>query len=129
MRQTPLRLADPQVRDPGYLAALHLPNVELVTDPIATVTPTGIRCESGAEHELDVLVLGTGFSTGTAGVALDIRGAHGLALAEQWSVDAARSLADLDREAQGGPQAYLGTAVAGFPNFYTLFGASQRDAS
>lgn len=42
--------------DPGYLAALHRTNVDMITDPIATITKEGIRGKSGKEYEFDVLI-------------------------------------------------------------------------
>lgn len=50
-----------QIVDPGYLKCLNNDNVELVYDPIDTITEKGIKCKSGKEHPLDVLILGTGF--------------------------------------------------------------------
>lgn len=47
--------------DPGYLKCLNEPNVRLITDPIETVTETGIKCVGGQEERLDILILGTGF--------------------------------------------------------------------
>ena len=44
-----------------YPAALQREDVTLDTTPIAAVTPTGVRTEDGVEHELDVLIYGTGF--------------------------------------------------------------------
>src|ERR1700733_4797849 len=50
------------VRDNGvWLAALRRPNVELVVDPIAEVTPKGIKTKSGKEYDVDVIIYGTGF--------------------------------------------------------------------
>ena len=46
-----------------WYPTLTKPNVELVTDRIAEVTPTGIRTADGAERPADVLVLATGFKT------------------------------------------------------------------
>jgi cation diffusion facilitator CzcD-associated flavoprotein CzcO len=40
---------------------LNNDNVELVYDPIDTITESGIKCKSGKEHDIDVLILGTGF--------------------------------------------------------------------
>ena len=46
-----------------WYPTLTRPNVELVTDRIAEVTPTGVRTEDGVERPADVLVLATGFKT------------------------------------------------------------------
>lgn len=45
-------------------------------------------------------------------MGLDIKGRHGQTLSHQW-------------KEQGGPQAYLGTTVAGFPNFLSLLGPNS----
>lgn len=50
-----------QIVDPGYLKCLNNENVELISDPIDTVTEKGIKTKNGTEYPLDVLILGTGF--------------------------------------------------------------------
>lgn len=62
--------------DPGYLQCLNEPNVELVTDPISTITEKGILGKSGKEYELDVLILGTGFSVVSFQLCLSISSAR-----------------------------------------------------
>ncbi len=44
-----------------FYTAMERPDVELVTDSIERVEPEGIRTADGRLHELDVLVLATGF--------------------------------------------------------------------
>jgi len=95
--------------DPGYLDALNRPNVNLIWDPITQITENGILCSSGKEHMLDVIILGTGFDVSARGFGLEIYGSNGQSMIEQW-------------EDQGGPQAYLGTTLSNFPNFFTLLG-------
>ena len=72
-----MQLRDPEVRRkvwPDYtfgckrilfssrlLPALQRPNVELLTDPITTVTETGIRTADGVVREVDCIIWGTGF--------------------------------------------------------------------
>jgi len=97
------------ILDPGYLQSLHKPNVRLVTDPIARITEKGVLCQSGEEHEADVLILATGFDVSARGFRLEIYGSDGKSVAEQWA-------------AQDGPQAYLGTTLANYPNFFILMG-------
>jgi cation diffusion facilitator CzcD-associated flavoprotein CzcO len=91
----------------GYLPALNRDNVELVTEPIAGVEPSGIRTADGALHEVDTIVFATGFRVTDAPVAERIRGRDGATLAQTW---------------QGSPRAYLGTTVSGFPNLFLLLG-------
>ncbi len=90
-----------------YYPALEQSNVEVVTDSIDAITPHGIVTADGAERELDTIILGTGFHVTDMPVAEWIHGSDGRTLAEVW---------------QGSPQAYLGTAVAGFPNLFLLVG-------
>jgi cation diffusion facilitator CzcD-associated flavoprotein CzcO len=90
-----------------YYPALVKPNVELVTDAIEAITPRGILTSDGVERELDTIILGTGFHATDFPMAEWIYGRDGHSLAQQWS---------------GSAQAYLGTAVAGFPNLFLLVG-------
>jgi cation diffusion facilitator CzcD-associated flavoprotein CzcO len=90
-----------------YYPALQQPNVEVVTDSISAITPRGIVTADGAERELDTIILGTGFHVTDMPVAEWIHGADGRKLTDTW---------------QGSPEAYLGTAVAGFPNLFLLVG-------
>jgi len=90
-----------------YFPALQKPNVDLVTESIAEITPKGIRTADGVEHELDVIVFGTGFHVSDMPIAERVRGREGLRLFDVW---------------EGSPQAYLGITVSGFPNFFMLLG-------
>src|SRR5205085_11376671 len=91
----------------NFYPAVSQPNVELVTDGIREITPRGIVTGDGVEHEVDVIVYGTGFRVNDMPFADLIRGRGGQTLAEAWS---------------GSMQAYLGTSVAGFPNMFMLVG-------
>ncbi len=90
-----------------YLRSFAKEHVALVTDGIARATPRGLVTRDGVEHELDVLVLGTGFQVTEMPAAARVVGRDGRTLQEVW---------------QGAPEAYLGTTVAGFPNLFTLLG-------
>jgi cation diffusion facilitator CzcD-associated flavoprotein CzcO len=90
-----------------YYPALAQPNVEVVTDAIAKITPRGIVTADGVERELDAIILGTGFHVTDMPVAQWIYGGDGRSLADAWS---------------GSAQAYLGSTVAGFPNLFLLVG-------
>ena len=103
--------------DTGYYATFNRPNVTLVDvteEPIETITAGGVVTTGDAtgrghvEHELDVLVLATGFDAMTGALAkIDIRGIAGRRLTGAWSA---------------GPRTYLGLAVAGFPNLFLVTG-------
>ncbi len=90
-----------------YYPALVQPNVELVTDSIRAITARGIVTADGVERELDTIILGTGFHVTDMPFANWIYGGDGRSLAETWS---------------GTAQAYLGSAVTGFPNLFLLAG-------
>ena len=97
--------------DSDYFEAYNRDNVALVdvrSDPIKEITPTGIRLESGAEHELDIIVFATGFDAMTGPLlGLNITGKDGLPLSKAW---------------EAGPRTYLGLQNVGFPNMFTVTG-------
>jgi cation diffusion facilitator CzcD-associated flavoprotein CzcO len=96
--------------DTNYYETFNRPNVTLVDllrTPVEEVTPAGIRTSDG-HHDLDVIVYATGFDALTGPLeALGIRGRGGQPLTDAW------------RE---GPRTYLGVAVPGFPNLFTITG-------
>ena len=93
-----------------YLATFNRPNVMLETTPIEAITRGGVRVAGGAEHEIDVLVLATGFKVFERGnmPPFPIRGRDGVDLEEWW---------DENRY-----QAYEGVSVPGFPNMFSILG-------
>jgi cyclohexanone monooxygenase len=96
--------------DTDYYETYNRANVTLVnvrTDPIETITPTGLRTRDAA-YALDSIVFATGFDamTGTL-LAIDIRGRGGCTLKGKWAE---------------GPRTYLGIATAGFPNLFLITG-------
>ena len=94
----------------NYFEVYNQDNVSLVdlrATPIETITEKGVKT-SDQEYELDMIVYATGFDAVTGAFKrVDIRGADGQNLAEQW-VD--------------GPHTYLGIQVVGFPNLFMLVG-------
>jgi cation diffusion facilitator CzcD-associated flavoprotein CzcO len=94
-----------------WYPTLVKPNVDLVTDRIAEVTPAGIRTQDGTERPYDVLVLATGFEAHAFVAPMHVVGEEGKSLAEVWG---------------GVPKAYLGTSVAGFPNMFLLYGPNTN---
>jgi 4-hydroxyacetophenone monooxygenase len=90
-----------------WLATLKRENVDLVTEPIAAITPRGVRCADGTEHAVDVIVFATGFHANRFLWPMEIVGRDGVRLRERWGED---------------PRAYLGITVPGFPNLFCLYG-------
>lgn len=94
-----------------WLAALKRPNVELITDRIARITPKGVVTADGTEHEVDVIIYGTGFQASNFLSTLKVKGCGGRELHEVWGGDA---------------RAYLGITVPDFPNFFILYGPNTN---
>ncbi len=94
--------------DNGWYAAIRRDDVELVTAPVAAVTPTGVRASDGTEVAADVVVLCTGFETHKQLWPLSVRGRDGRTIADAWGPD------DAD--------AHLGITVSGFPNLFLTCG-------
>jgi len=90
-----------------FYPAVARANVELVTDPITRVEPTGVRTGDGRLREVDVILLGTGFRISDYLSAIEVVGEHGRELNASW---------------QHNPATYLGITVAGFPNLFLLMG-------
>lgn len=94
-----------------YFQALVRPHVELVTDPIERIEPRGVVTRDGARREVDAIVFATGFDTTSFLAPLEIEGRGGAKLREAW---------------KDGAEAYLGVAVAGFPNLFLLYGPNTN---
>jgi cation diffusion facilitator CzcD-associated flavoprotein CzcO len=95
------------VVSPHFYDAIQQPNAELVTDRIQRIEAGGVRTGDGRLHELDVLVLATGFKAHAFMRPMAVIGRDGETLAHAW---AAR------------PSAYLSISIPGFPNFFMLNG-------
>lgn len=95
--------------DTGYFEVFNQPNVTLIDineQPIERFTQRGIVA-GGVEHELDVVILATGFDAMTGALnRIDIR-AGGRSLKQEW---------------EHGPRTYLGLMSAGFPNLFMITG-------
>ncbi|KAL9604618.1 MAG: hypothetical protein Q9219_000338 [cf. Caloplaca sp. 3 TL-2023] len=94
-----------------YYPALNQGNVILETKSIDEVTPTGVRMKDGTVHDLDVLILATGFRTTDFLYPMKINGADGYCLEDAWAK---------------GASAYLGITVQGLPNFGMLYGPNTN---
>ena len=90
-----------------YWASFERTNVELVTEPIVEIRPAGIATKDGRLHELDAIVLATGFALGLAKAPFPVTGRDGRTLDDVW---------------RRGAVAYKGMTVSGFPNWFILMG-------
>ena len=90
-----------------YYAALQRDNAELVSSAIREIRERSIVTEDGCDHPVDAIVFATGFQTAEFGSAFPVIGRDGRELNDSW---------------RGGPEAYLGSTVAGFPNLFIITG-------
>lgn len=100
-----------------YLSTFNRSNVTLETDPIDTITASGLRTSTGKTHEFDVLILATGFKVFEKGnmPAYPVGGADGTDLESFWE--------------ENRFQAYHGVSVPRFPNFFAILGPYGYNAS
>ncbi|MGB3325665.1 MAG: NAD(P)/FAD-dependent oxidoreductase [Mycolicibacterium fortuitum] len=91
----------------GFYEAIQRPNVELVDIGIDHVEARGIVTSDGVRHELDAIVLATGFDAHAFMRPMVLAGPGGLTVDQLWTE---------------GPKAHLGVALPGFPNFFMLMG-------
>ncbi|MBD2761063.1 NAD(P)/FAD-dependent oxidoreductase [Kocuria sp. cx-116] len=99
------------LRSDDFYPALTRENVELLTEPIAEITPSGIRTEDGVEREFDVIVYATGFKSHAFQGSTRVVGREGLTLDQRWG---------------NAPEAYLGIAVDNFPNLFLVYGPNTN---
>lgn len=98
------------ILDCGYFETYNRDNVSLIDineDPIREFTASSIRTEKG-EHEIDVLVLATGFDAVSGSIVkLNPKGRGGVSLEKKW---------------EGRYETYFGISIPEFPNLFTLHG-------
>ncbi|KAG6860032.1 hypothetical protein C0995_000252 [Termitomyces sp. Mi166 len=96
----------------SYYEVFNQPNVALIDineNPIVEITPKGVKTRDGVVHELDVLVLATGFDAVTGSISqIDIKGTDDVAIGDKWKKE--------------GLSTYLGMAVSGYPNMFFPYG-------
>ncbi|TIA57925.1 monooxygenase [Aureobasidium pullulans] len=96
-----------KIADPEYLDSLNRDNVELIPEGLQRITEDGIISTSGRDDRFDIIVTATGFKVSQFLTPMDVIGANGSTLEQQWKENR-------------GAQAYLGTFVHNFPNMAIL---------
>jgi cation diffusion facilitator CzcD-associated flavoprotein CzcO len=94
-----------------YYEALRRPNVDVVTTPIARIARDGVVLQDGTTVPADTILFATGFEATSFLAPMTIEGIGGRALHDAW---------------RDGAEAYLGVAVADFPNLFLLYGPNTN---
>jgi len=94
----------------SFYDAIQRPNAKLVTEGIERIEKSGVRTRDGKLHELDVLVLATGFRVDRFVRPMTVVGRKGTVLDEVW---------------KDGPFAYMAISVPDFPNLFMLNGPNS----
>jgi cation diffusion facilitator CzcD-associated flavoprotein CzcO len=94
-----------------YYQAFTRDNVELVTSAITGLDAEGVASADGQVRAVDVVIYGTGFRATEFLAGVDILGRDGVNLQQAWA---------------DGAEAYRGVCVAGFPNFFMLYGPNTN---
>ncbi len=91
----------------NYYDKVQQPSVYVETGGIERIDPTGVRMKDGTFHELDTLVLATGFRADRFIRPALVTGAGGVSLDDFWAVR---------------PTAHYAMTMPGFPNLFMLNG-------
>ena len=97
--------------DNGWYPTLARDNVDLVSTSITGIEPEGIRTEDGKLHEVDALILATGFQSNRFLWPMEIVGQQGQSLSSVWGDSA---------------NAYKGISIPDFPNLFCLYGPNTN---
>ncbi len=110
----PPMAARPVLVDRSYsiLDVLLRDDVTLVTEGLGRVTQDGVELPDGTRHEVDIIVLATGYRANDFLYPMKVRGKDGLRVEQLWAKDGAR--------------AYLGSMLPGFPNFFMVYGPNTN---
>lgn len=98
-----------RVNTATYFACLHSPNMLLAKERVVKIGEQHVETETGTIYPADIIIYATGFATQKWLFPMEIKGIDGQEIHEIW-------------DAAGGAEAYKGTVVSGFPNFFVLYG-------
>ena len=115
-----------RIFDASWLECLNDPKIDLTTQPITSLQKNGVTLGPGRAYPspedetskaamdekhlpADVIILANGFELTTWLSSLEVTGKGNAVLQEVW-------------DERGGAQAYMGSAMDGFPNFFIIFG-------
>jgi cation diffusion facilitator CzcD-associated flavoprotein CzcO len=87
---------------------LNRDNVLVESSGIDKIELAGVRSKDGVLHEADIIVFATGFDIdGHILRSIEINGSGGISLADAWAE---------------GPEAFCGSSIVGFPNYWMVTG-------
>ncbi len=92
----------------NYYPTFNQKNVQLVTESITEITENELITVDSKRHEVDVIILATGFSAAEILTDRQIKGLNQRELFSEWLAT--------------GMQAYKGTCVSGYPNLLFIIG-------
>lgn len=115
-----------RIYDDNWFSSLHDSKIKLTTQPLTSFHARGATLGPGRDYPepkdsaskvstdqveipADVVILANGFEIGNWLQPLKIRGKGGALMQDVW-------------DERGGPQAYMGVTMDGFPNFFMIFG-------
>lgn len=90
-----------------YYKALAQDNVDVIASGVDRIEGNTIIASNGEQYEADVIILGTGFHVSDVPIAKHVQGKSGKTMNDIW---------------QGSPEAYRGTTITDFPNFFLVLG-------
>ena len=93
-----------------FYEAMQRDNVHLETTAIDSISEQGVVTADGKTHQLDVLILATGFKPFDFMRPMDLRGRDGVTIDEAWKKKV---------------QAYRSLCIPGFPNFFLMLGPNS----
>lgn len=99
------------LRSDDWYPAIQRENVTLIDQPVTEIFETGVATAERRYDDVDVIIYGTGFRTTEYLTPVTITGPGGRDLNAHWA---------------GHPEAYLGMTVAGFPNFFMMYGPNTN---
>ena len=92
----------------NYYPALQQDNVNLIPHGLVEIDGNTVIAANGERHEVDVIILGTGFEVSHPPIGKRVYDANGQLLAERWK--------------ETSPEAYLGTSLEQVPNAFLVLG-------
>ena len=100
------------LRDNHWYRMLVRPNVDLVDTQIDHIEKDAVVTTDGVRHEVDVLVLATGFQARRLLTPMHVEGRDGATIRDLWGED--------------DPRAHLGITVPKFPNLFLIYGPNTN---